>query len=645
MQRMSEWIQRHSKTVMGLLSISSAIGLAFYAPFEQTNTPIPTFDLFSSTAFAAIFRCLLGLAAGFILSRVTLPKVTVRRLRYALWIAVFFSLSCVLGAQLQVHGTLWAGWLTFALNLLCFLGLCAFFLLFFLALLTYGGSALRWLGNNPLEAKLQNARLWDVSNTRRSYALFFLVQAVLLLCWLPLWLAYFPGLANYDIISHMEQCVTNRYSTLHPLLYTLLLKACLWLASLLGGETTLAIALLCCLQLLLMSAVLAYAIVQMRRYGAGVLACIFVLFFFVVIPVFPLLAISTTKDVPYAAFTLLLMVQIFSLFRRPMAFLSSWKSCLAFILTGTAMGLLRYNGIVSLAVFTVMILFSRQTPRKRTGGNRGFFKLRITGLLAFTALLTWLGTMGLNAATQAAPSFVTLRDMASLPSQQLVRAALEMEPDSEEYREVVQWYSGASMLIKYRPRLADYTKRYINVDHDNGWRGFAETWLTTARNHPKAYMEAFLELTRGLWFVHDLSHANIYPEGIPSFGYLLNNQVDCADHIEACAPTIFSSKLPGLQAFYNALTTENLYLQVPVLRLLFSIGFQCWLSVLLFLAACYRRDRAMACAMGWSLCLLAVLAFAPAVLVRYTLPVFLGNGVGVLMMMRQKTTPKTSRTA
>ena len=48
---------------------------------------------------------------------------------------------------------------------------------------------------------------------------------VILLCWLPVWLAYYPGLWNYDPWQ-VDQVITGIYSKHHPLLHTLLLGNC-----------------------------------------------------------------------------------------------------------------------------------------------------------------------------------------------------------------------------------------------------------------------------------------------------------------------------------------------------------------------------------------------------------------------------------
>lgn len=618
--------QKNGFVAWAMLSLLSGMGLALFSPF----TPLVWRE--------AAFRGAAGLVAGFFLARAALPLLTGRRLRYALLTALFFAFTCVLGAELQVYGVLPIKAASLSLALLCWLGLTVFFGLVLAWLLAFSGPWLTRLQEGLWERKLSATRLFSVHGSPdaapfpKARRLCLVLLGVLLLCWLPVWLAYFPGLTTYDIHSHMEQCVSGQYSTLHPVAYTLFLKACLVLAAALGGGTTLAIALFCFLQMALMAWAMAYAVSRARALGAPALLCALVTAFFALHPLFPMLAVSTTKDVPFAAFALFFTVQLFQLFQRPQRFCKSWRSWAGLLACGVLMGMLRYNGLLSLAL--VLLAYALAVRKKHVREKLAHAKARTAGLLLAVIALALGANQGLNALTHASPSFVTARDMASLPSQQMVRAALETRPGEEDFLDVAQWYSGETMLEKYRPRIADYTKRYLNVGHGDGWRGFARTWLRVGLKHPRAYLEGFLELNRGLWFVYDTSHANIYPEGLSHAGYLLTSQEDCAEYGD---PIVFSSMLPGLQGFLNQVMVENLYLKLPGVRMLFSIGLHCWLSLWIFLAARYRRDFPLAWAMGFLLCLTAVLFLAPGVLARYALPIFLGNGFGILALGRKRT--------
>ncbi|MDD3411728.1 MAG: DUF6020 family protein [Eubacteriales bacterium] len=573
-------------------------GLALYSPFAA-----------ELTWGSALARALGGGAlAGVALWRARPQK---RAIRYAFGTGAAFALSCVLGMELQNHGVIRPDASALALNLLCFVGLGCLWGLLGLWLLTRGGAAIRRL------SRWEERRALEPAGFPKK--LFFTAWLGVFLCWLPVWLAFFPVLGNYDIASHVQQCVSGAYSTLHPLLYTLLIKAFMEL----GGENhTLAMALLAAFQLLLMSGSFACAAARARQLGARLFAVLGVLAFCALFPVFPILSLSVTKDAPYACFALLTMTELARLFALPAD--EKKRAVAPFLLCAALTGLLRYNGVVALGLMTLgaLALWRGAAWKERLG----FAALSIAA-----AALVAVGTAGLNGATRAESSFVTRRDLASLPSQQLIRSALETE-DYDEYLRIMQWYGGETALTRYRPRLADYTKLYIKVDHDDGWRGYYRTWLQVGLRHPKAYLEAFLELNRGLWFVDDLSHTEIYVTGLEHFGYLTNNEVDCAQEGYLIS---YDSKLPGLKALLNRLTADNGYLAIPGVRWLFSVGFQCWLALALGVIGLYRRDRVLSRAMSWSVAQLIVLLAAPAVLVRYELPIFCGNALGLMLATRR----------
>lgn len=58
--------------------------------------------------------------------------------------------------------------------------------------------------------------------TAGAVSLFGLALASMLLCWLPGYLAYYPGICAYDITIQMGQVVSGSYGTHHPLAHTLL---------------------------------------------------------------------------------------------------------------------------------------------------------------------------------------------------------------------------------------------------------------------------------------------------------------------------------------------------------------------------------------------------------------------------------------
>ncbi|NCB04548.1 MAG: hypothetical protein EOM69_03390 [Clostridia bacterium] len=578
------FLQRRRGLCAAAIALCTLWAGVCYRPFGGENT------IFAGTA------TLLALTGGFAAGFAAIPRMTRRSLAFALPVSALLGLCCGLGAQLQAHDSLA---FTSSQALACagtWVGLTALGTCLGSLVLTEGGKALERAEQTRLLQRLERSRALSAPRVLLTAWL------MIFLCWVPVWMAFFPGLANYDVESHLMQCQANAYTTLHPLLYTLLIKACM-----LAGNGTAMVAVLAGLQMLLLSFAAAHALGTARRLGAQAWLCLAGLLFCALLPTFPLLAISTTKDIPYTAFAVLTFSYLLRLTHEKAAFFRRPTNVVGLLLCALLMGLLRYNGVVSLALLGVALAIFLRGCR-----------VRACALIAGILALTLAGTQALNAAFDVKKSFVPERDMASLPSQQLVRAALETADETEKER-VLSYYDERA-LQRYVPQLADYTKMYLDVSQGRGWRDYLLFWAQTVLRHPRAYIEAFLQLCRGLWFPDDQSYANIYPADIPLFGYLTNNQ-----NTYDWYPIETYDWLPRLKAWYNRVTTENTFLKVPLLSGFFSTAWHWWAALLLFLLACYRRDRSGALAALWPLSAVVVLAAAPAVLARYLLPVFLIN--------------------
>ena len=114
------------------------------------------------------------------------------------------ALACALSVRFSAHGaTGWDGLLLCLLSALC-LGPAA-------------GKIIIWLmavcKRCVRPVHLQPARAFLIS------------LIVIVLCWLPVILALFPGVTGYDMQSQMAQITSGEYVNGHPIAHTLLLGA------------------------------------------------------------------------------------------------------------------------------------------------------------------------------------------------------------------------------------------------------------------------------------------------------------------------------------------------------------------------------------------------------------------------------------
>lgn len=88
---------------------------------------------------------------------------------------------------------------------------------------------------------------------RSGAQVFFGSLLLLCLAWLPIYLAYYPGICAYDAPVQTGQIVEHYYFDHHPIVHTLLLQGMLWLGTQLFGSMNAGMALYTALQMLLLA--------------------------------------------------------------------------------------------------------------------------------------------------------------------------------------------------------------------------------------------------------------------------------------------------------------------------------------------------------------------------------------------------------
>ena len=133
----------------------------------------------------------------------------------------------------------------------------------------------------------------DASPSPRKVFLFSFF--VIFVCWLPVLLAYYPGLFAYDINNQMNQVISGQYTTHHPLLHTLYVGVFYLLGGAVGDHN-IGIALSVLIQMLAMAAIFAWLQRYMAVIGSKRIFRVISLAGFALLPMHPMLAISCTKD-------------------------------------------------------------------------------------------------------------------------------------------------------------------------------------------------------------------------------------------------------------------------------------------------------------------------------------------------------------
>ncbi|MBD5459130.1 MAG: hypothetical protein HDR27_11240 [Lachnospiraceae bacterium] len=460
-----------------------------------------------------------------------------------------------------------------------------------------------------LLAKLRDGRIKSRA-VRREYdssRVFAFYTALILICWMPVFLAYYPSVFAYDAEGQLYQVIAHDYSTHHPLLHTLFLGAFFKLGDNLPGSYSSGMALHSIVQMFLMAMILGYVLSVLYREGTSWIMRFGLLIFYALFPANSVLAISTTKDVLFSGLVLLYVVKLFQ-----------WRNGntketkgfdISFILISVTMLLFRNNAVYAwLACQPFMLYFA---------GKRKALK-RYAVIAAATLFLFGCGSVGLKAAVSAQNG--SPREMLSVPLQQMARTRVmhEEELDDEMRRELDSYLPSEWVFAAYNPYLADPVKNRAII-HDDP-TGLIKTWARLGMRFPMTYVDAFLDNSIGYWYLADKTHSTIYGVGTESgFGYLSTDN----RAMPAGCEIIMHSYLPGLRAFMERIVSDNEYQKIPILSVIFAPALYWWMLCLYIAFFLYRREYGMLLPALFPVLYYCTLLLSPTVLVRYMYPFML----------------------
>ena len=561
---------------------------------------------------------------------------------YAFLWGIPFAMSCVLGWRLVHEGTVFGLGSSAA-------ALVGSFLLFLLetAVLSVPAAALaamvlrggRWKCSESMQgsesgkpaAGTGSAFSGKAKGTGRrpAWQIWLFYSLLIFLSWIPIFLAYYPSVFAYDAEGQLYQVLAGDYSTHHPLLHTLFLGAFFRLGIALGSCAA-GMAVHSVVQMALMACAFGCAVSFLYQRQIPKWVRVLLLLFFALFPANSVLAVSTTKDVLFAGFVLLYTLCLYralcghgEAFGRDVQM--GAKEMAAYVFLAVLMLLFRNNAVYAF-VAGAPIVYAGLRARKRravddvqgqeTGAwSGGSARKKYLYMTILVLVLYGVCAFSLKAVTHAQNG--SPREMLSVPLQQMARTRVKAEEkiDPSLRQELDKYISSEWVFAAYNPHLADPVKSRAVIHDDPA--GLIRTWVKLGLKHPAIYIDAFLDNSLGLWYLWDTSHAQVYGIGTESgFGYLsTDNRV-----MPAGFEVVEHSLIPGLRAFMEKIVSDNVYSEIPVVRLLFAPALYWWLLYLYIVTAIYKRRcrEILPAVFPAAYCL--TLLLSPTVLVRYIYP-------------------------
>lgn len=427
--------------------------------------------------------------------------------------------------------------------------------------------------------------------------------AVIFLCWIPVFLAVYPGFFVYDAQDEYVQVATRMFSTHHPLVHVLLLGGIVCGVHKVLGSYNMGIACYVVIQMLCVAGSFAFLLSYFRKkkvsravYFAGV-------FYFALFPVVVMFALCSAKDALFAASLLLLLLCLLQMGTGADEFFASTKWMVLFMVSAAGMMLFRNNGLYAFTLMIPVLLFCLKGQRK---------KVCLCAILAVAGCL--LLNTGLRIALHADNS--ENQELLTVPIQQLARTyKYTPEVFDEQDKRTLYEILPEEALRMYNARLSDPVKvRFKNDMFQKDKSKYVWLWMKIGLRKPLSYFNAWWMTSYGFWYPDTV--VNVYG-GNTVFTFTYQDSSYFGYEVEQ--PGARESKIPWLDEVYRKLSLEIWKEKVPVLSMFFSMGAMFWLYAFFFAYFVYRRKYHILLPFYMLLCVWLTVIFGPTYLPRYVL--------------------------
>ena len=380
------------------------------------------------------------------------------------------------------------------------------------------------------------------------FTLFFFIC----ICWLPTFIAFFPGIFNYDGPSQIVSFFRNDVSSHHPIIHTLLLSFLYEIGSCLFKYPTQGTVICTLFQMFAMALIFSYTTKFIYTSTKSISLTISTLLFFSIFPTNVLLPLMTSKDVLFAGLVLLYIVNWFKIMENEFP---TKKDYFYLIIINILMLLFRNNAIYSF-VISFPFWFILIKGKKR---------YKLTLLFSLCVLLFYICSNVLIVSTNAKKG--SEKEKLSIITQAIGRIS-KYESDSLTDYDIqkINFYfnSKDDLSNAYIPYLSDKTKDLLDCDKVSAnKKDFYLFSLSLMKKYPSTSIKSFLLTCNGYWNIFFCSISNDeFPRAKGYFEitfYKIQND-----------EYVIPNYLPAIKEFYISMFCENNYRFIPIINVLFQ---------------------------------------------------------------------------
>lgn len=430
---------------------------------------------------------------------------------------------------------------------------------------------------------------------------------IILIAWLPVLLAFYPGIFSYDSSVQLNEVINpDNLSNNNPIIHTLILGNIIKLGKSIFNSYNIGIFIYTILQILILATVLSIEISYLNKKKCSFTFKIITLLIFMFMPAYSVMGITATKDIVFSAFFSLYFIKIVEMCTNTNEYFKSKLNIVLTIILAFLFLIFRHNGYYAYIVFIPFCILILRKHWK---------KLLIILLFPIILYNTYLNIVNdiLNITPEKFPSAVLC-----VPVQQLARTynlssnltelekekldKLKLEENSYQYYEdhkvdSVMWKLNMNIITN---NISEYIDLYLSIGSKN---------INT-------YIDAFLANTIGYWYIGDE-----LPDDETYRTYI---EIRTRDDFNNTNDEIkFESKLPILYNFYFNMIEKAQYKNIPVISTIANVAFNIWILIISTFYILYKKNYKNLVPLLLFYGLLVTLFIGPVAILRYAYPIFI----------------------
>lgn len=382
-----------------------------------------------------------------------------------------------------------------------------------------------------------------------------IIALLMILCWCPYFLTYFPGNLSVDSYSSIAQSIGGElWNNHHPVMFTLFVKICLTVGNLFGSLEA-GVCIFSLLQMTMLSLTLSYCLEWMRQKCIPFIIRVASFVFFGFSPLIAMYSCTMWKDILFSCWCLLLAMTVFDIVQYESdRMLAHPKTLFRLTVLCLLVAFGRNNGIYIVIATLFALAVSYRTLWKKTVPV--FFVTILSIVLiqgpGYDALNILKGHFAESVGIPLQQIGYTVKNDGYITDEQaaFLNEIMPLDKMKEAYD------ATSSNGIKFHQ---DFNNEFLEANKAE----FIKVWTELLIQNPGKFVKAYCMQTMGYWQLDTIGYTYVY--GADDYWIDINERNIIQELFNIDLSAGIQNKLP---LFYN---------QTPFVNLLFSTGFPIWL--------------------------------------------------------------------